>query len=81
MFNANFDVTLNDGGKKRSFKYSEWNLTISNHTIKILAVYRPRYSQTHPVSSSVLFEEFANLLESIVMCAEVLLISCDFNFR
>ena len=56
-------------------------MTISNRTIKILAVYRPPYSQTHPVSSSVFFEEFSNLLESIVMCAEVLLISGDFNFH
>ena len=76
MFNANFNVTLNDGGEKRSFEYSEWNLTIPNRTIKI-AVYRPPYPQTHPVSSSVFFEEFSNLLESIVMCAEVLLISGD----
>ena len=81
MFNANFNVTLNDGGEKRSFEYSEWNLTISNRTIKVLAVYRPPYSQTHPVSSSVFSEEFSNLLESIVMCAEVLLISGDFNFH
>ena len=81
MFNANFNVTLNDGGEKRSSEYSKWNLTIPNRTINILAVYRPPYSQTHPVSSSVSFEEFSNLLESIVMCAEVLLISGDFNFH
>ena len=72
MFNANFNVTLNDGSEKRSFEYSEWNLTISNRTIKILAVYRPPYSQSHPVSSSVFFKECSNLLESIVMCAEVI---------
>ena len=81
MFNTNFKVTLIDGGEKRSFEYSEWNLTLLNRTIKTLAVYRPPYSQTHPVSSSVFFEEFSNLLESIVMCTEVLVISGDFNFH
>ena len=54
---------------------------VSNRTIKILAVYRARYSQAHPVSSSVFFEEFPSLLESIVMCTEVLVISGDFDFH
>ena len=26
MFNANFNVILNDEGEKPSFEYSEWNL-------------------------------------------------------
>ena len=80
MFNTNFKAILKEGGEKRSFEYSEWNLQAPNCTIKILAVYRP-HSRTHPVPSTVFFEEFSNLLETIVLCVEVLLITGDFNFH
>lgn len=81
MFNNNFKVSLVDGGEKRSFEFSEWNFIGTNRTIKTVAVYRPPYSQAHPVSPSVFFEEFSTFLESIVMCSEVLLITGDFNFH
>ena len=68
MFNANFNVTLNDGGEKRSFEYSEWNLTISNRTIKVLAVYRPPYSQTHPVSKCFFRRIFQFAREHCYVC-------------
>ena len=54
---------------------------MSNRTITMLAVYRTHYSQAYPASSSIFFEEFPNLLESIVMCTEIIVISGDFDFH
>ena len=49
--------------------------------MKVVAVYRPPYSQAHPVTPCIFFEEFSNYLESIVMCSEILIIAGDFNFH
>ena len=65
-----------------SFEFSEWNVTIQNHVIKLVAVYRPPSSSTHPQPMSLFFfEEFSTYLESIVISTERLLISGDFNLH
>ena len=81
MFKTNFNVSLLNGGEKKSFEFSEWNFAISAHHMKVVAVYRPPYSQAHPVTPCIFFEEFSNYLESIVMCSEILIIAGDFNFH
>ena len=47
----------------------------------VIIVYRPPYSHTHPVTISTFITEFANLLESIVLLNEQLLICGDFNIH
>jgi hypothetical protein len=46
-----------------------------------VTIYRPPYLKDLPVSSNVFFKEFSSYLENIVMIAEVLLITGDFNFH
>ena len=75
MFNSSLNVSLSRGGDMQSFEYSEWNFSISHHSIKLIAVYRPPYSVAHPI----LPDEFSNYLEDIVLCPEILLISGDFH--
>ena len=65
----------------QSFEYSEWNFSIFHHSIKLIVVYRPPYSVTHPILPGKFFDEFSNYLEDIVLCPEMLLISGDFNFH
>ena len=61
---------------------SEWNVCVHKQTIKVVTIYRPPYSEDHPVSSNVFFDEFSSYLENIVMInPEVLLITGDFNFH
>ena len=57
------------------------NVTIQNHVIKLVVVYRPPSSSTHPQPMSLFFEEFSNYLESIVISTERLLISGDSNLH
>ena len=44
-------------------------------------MYRPPYSDAHPVTTSVFFSEFTNLLESITLSNDPLLITGDFNIH
>ena len=50
-------------------------------TTKFVIIYRTPYSEAHPVSANVFFEEFAGCLESIIVCHENLVIDGDFNFH
>ena len=81
MFNTNLYVSLSGGGETQSFEYSEWNFSILEYSIKLIAIYRPPYSAAHPVLPGKLFEEFSNYLEDIFLCPEILLITGDFNFH
>ena len=75
------NVKSSDCGEFYSFEFSEWNVCVHKQTIKVVTIYRPPYSEDHPVSSNVFFEEFSSYLENIVMIPEVLLITGDFNFH
>ena len=76
-----FNVSLSRGGDMPSLEHSEWNFSIFHHSIKLIVVYRPPYSVTHPILPGKFFDEFSNYLEDIVLCPEMLLISGDFNFH
>ena len=77
----NYNIHLVQAIERNSFEVSEWNVSTNGKTSKFVVVYRPPYSDAHPISTSVFFDEFAVFLESIVMCTEVLVISGDFNFH
>ena len=47
-------------------------------SVRVVIVYRPKYSADHPVNTSVFFHEFSDYLESLVMSNELLLICGDF---
>lgn len=65
----------------RSFEYGDWLLQYGSNKLRLLVVYRPPYSTGHPVTMSVFFEEFASLLENVVLCPQPLLITGDFNIH
>ena len=79
VFRENFKVNFIEGRQRLPFETSEWNLTAHGRTTKFIIVYRPPYSEAHPVPASVFFQEFTTYLESIVICSEVLVIAGDLN--
>ena len=68
MLRDKFRLTLFEGKERLSFESSEWNASANVKTTKFVIVYRPPYSEAHPVPTSVLFDEFAVYLEDVVMC-------------
>jgi exonuclease III len=81
MVRENFKIGFIEGIQRLSFEVSEWNLTANGHISKFVIVYRPPYSDVHPVTISTFFEEFTIYLEGLVMCSEVLIIAGDFNIH
>ena len=70
-------------GEKESFKFSEWIVQRpSSHYpyLRFVVFDWPPYS-VHGLPISTFFSEFADFLESIVLCQEQLLISGDINIR
>ena len=81
MLRDTFKLTPVEGKEGLSFESSEWNVSANGKTTKFVIVYRPPYSEAHPVPTSVFFDEFAVYLEGVVMCPEVLVIAGDFNLH
>ena len=81
IFRDSFKVCGVDGTLRESFEASEWNFTAHGKTTKFIVVYRPPYSEAHPVTPCVFFREFALYLENVVLCPEILIIAGDFNFH
>ena len=49
-------------GQKFSFEFSEWRISFASLRVKLVVVYRPPYSDTHPVTPRIFFEEFGAYL-------------------
>ena len=65
MFNHDLEVSLINGGEKRSFEFSEWNFPMIGRVIKVVVVYCPPFSEAHPVSSNVFLEDFSTYFRSV----------------
>ncbi|XP_022791543.1 uncharacterized protein LOC111330846 [Stylophora pistillata] len=81
LIKSGLDAKKMDGGERRSFEFFEWTLRYGSNSLRIAVIYRIPYSQAHPVTTSVFFDEFITYLESIIMSPEPLLITGDFNIH
>lgn len=60
---------------------SEWNIKSGSQHIHLIVIYRPPYTDNHPVMTSVFLTEFAEFLESVILSTDPLLITGDFNIH
>ena len=81
LFSDNLTVKKWATAELRSFEYSEWDIKSETDRIHLIIIYRTPYSDAHPVTTSVFFEEFSSFLESAVFCSSHLLITGDFNIH
>ena len=81
LFRNNLTVNRVSAAELRSFEYSEWNIKAGSRPIRLVVVYRIPYSDIHPVSTTIFFDEFSKFLESAVLCTDQLLITGDFNIH
>ena len=63
-----------------SFEVADWTLSINNQRLRVIVVYRPPYSEKHPVTISFI-DEFSSFLESVVICNEPMIITGNFNIN
>ena len=64
-----------------TFEYSEWIIVSGSARLRLVVIYRPPYSSSHPRTVGMFVAEFAEFLESVVMTAEPLVLAGDFNIH
>ena len=68
-------------GDNLSFEFSEWRVSFNSLRAKLVVVYRPPYSEAHPITPRVFLEEFGSYLETIILSPESLILTGDYNFH
>ena len=81
LFKKAIDVKKIAAGEKSSFEFSEWRVSFNSLRVKLVVVYRPPYSEAHPLTPRVFFEEFGSYLETIILSPESLILTGDYNFH
>lgn len=64
-----------------SSEYLDWSGILGLFRMRLIVVYRPPHSTTHPVTTNTFLAEFSQYFESIVIRADPLLIVGDFNIH
>jgi len=59
LFKDSIYVSNIASGSKSSFEFAEYLLTAGSFRLRLAIVYRPPYSQNHPVTISTFLEEFS----------------------
>ena len=65
----------------RSFEYLELIVSSGTFKFRLVILYRPPYSPSHPVSTSTFIADFADYLETLILSTEPLVITGDFNIH
>ena len=62
------NIAFSESQQQQSFESSKWNIVACARSTKFVIVYRPPYSETHPVTTNVFMQEFSVFLENLVLC-------------
>ncbi|KAJ8017673.1 hypothetical protein HOLleu_44756 [Holothuria leucospilota] len=81
LFKDVFTLVDSNSEEKMSFEFSDWHLSYRNFRLRVIVVYRPPYSASHPVSFTTFLSEFSDLLENVVPGPHNLIILGDFNIH
>ena len=82
MFRDSLGVKKVAGGEFESFEFSEWLITGNfSKKVRLVIIYRPPYSEDHPVTVATFCVEFAKYMESILLSKEPLVIVGDINIH
>ena len=81
LYKKSISVKKVRSGELDSFEYFEAIVKHGKFIVRLVTIYRPPYSETHPVTTATFIGEFSTFLESIILSAEPLLIVGDFNYH
>ena len=83
LFRDSLTVKKVGGGAKMSFEFSEWIVQLaSSYGLRLVVVYRPQSdSDDHRIPMTTFFNDFTDLLETVILCKEQLVIVGDFNIH
>lgn len=79
---SNMTVKKCNSATFQSFEVAEQTVSsIASSRARLSVIYRSPYSPAHAVTTNTFLTEFANYLESFVLCTEPILICGDFNIH
>ena len=81
IYRESLPVRWIDAGVKESFEYSEWIISSPSLNLRLVLLYRPRYSADRRVSTNDFFTEFSTYLQTILLSKEPLVFAGDFNIH
>lgn len=81
LYRDHIKVTKNPGPIFQSFECAEWRISSQNFVFYVIGIYRPPYSERHPITQAKLITEFTQSLESIVLKTEPVIKMGDFNIH
>ena len=81
LYKENLKVSRNPGNIFPSFECAEWKISSKNFVFLVIGVYRPPYSEGHPVTQSMFMNEFSDFLENLSLRPEPIVIFGDFNLH
>ena len=79
LYKDSVTIKKTEDGEKESFEFAECNITNASFTARLVVLYRPPYSEDHPVTIATLLAEFSAFMETIILVPEPLIIVGDCN--
>ena len=69
IYHESLDVKKIDAGVsvRNLYELSEWIVKSGGYSIRTAIIYRPPYSERHPVTTNVFLTEFPDYLESLLL--------------
>ena len=74
-------VSKKNAAKFKSFEYMDLAITLQSSSLRLIVVYRPPTSKGKNTQTSVFFNEFANLMESLIIIPGNFVVAGDFNLH
>ncbi|XP_060590708.1 uncharacterized protein LOC132745754 [Ruditapes philippinarum] len=81
LYRDNLKCSRLSNDQFQSFECAEWEIKCKIFTLKIVGIYRPPYSKSHPVTQATFLNEFPELLDRVLLKPEPVVILGDFNLH
>ena len=81
VFKESINVSQTAAGEKNSFEYAEYHITSKSYQLCLINIYRPPYSDSHPVSVSSFVTEFNDYMKNHLLSNIPILVAGDFNIH
>ncbi|XP_071476149.1 uncharacterized protein [Diadema antillarum] len=68
LFKDTIDVHQFLAGEKRSFEFACYHISLKSFKLDLINIYRPPYSDAHPISMSTFISEFNEFIQEYLLC-------------
>ena len=80
-FRETIDVRKGAAGEKDSFEFAEYLVSFKSFRLYLIIIYRPPYSEQHPVTVTSFVSEFNDYIQCHLLSNNPLFVTGDFNIH